>query len=77
MLFDLLIATVDPDKRGPSVGLYHTTTGVASVLAPLLATAAADQIGIVPMLLFSAFLRAAGALLFLFLGIGREDQHAK
>jgi hypothetical protein len=73
VLFDLLIATVAPDKRGPSVGLYHTTTFIATIIAPLLATAASDWIGIIPMLLVAALLRAAGAFLFWTLGIGRPE----
>ena len=76
VLFDLLIATVAPDKRGPSVGLFHTTTFIATIIAPLLATAASDWIGIIPMLLVAAFLRAAGAFLFWILGIGRPEPSA-
>jgi hypothetical protein len=71
VLFDLLIATCNPDLRGPSVGLYHTTTYIATFAAPLIATAAADRIGIVPMLLVAAALRATGTALFVLLGIGR------
>lgn len=73
VLFDLLVATVAPDKRGPSVGLYHTTTYLATFLGPVVATAAADWIGIVPMLFAAAFLRAAGTVLFATLGIGRTS----
>jgi MFS family permease len=76
VLFDLLVAAVDPKLRGPSVGLYHTTTYIATFAAPLLATAAADAIGIVPMLLLAATLRAAGTGLFAVLGIGREAEEA-
>lgn len=76
VLFDLLIATVDPDKRGPSVGFYHTTTFIATVIAPLMATAASDWIGIVPMLIVAAVLRAAGVFLFWMLGIGKGEQEA-
>lgn len=72
VLFDLLIATCSPELRGPSVGLYHTTSYIATFAAPLIATAAADRVGIIPMLLVAAGLRAAGTVLFLLLGIGRE-----
>ncbi len=74
VLFDLLVATCDPERRGPSVGLYHTTTYLATFLAPLLATAAADRIGIIPMLFAAGVLRAAGTLLFWTLGIGKESR---
>jgi MFS family permease len=76
VLFDLLVATCDPRMRGQSVGLYHTTTYIATFAAPLLATAAADKIGIVPMLLVAAALRAAGTGLFAILGIGNEAEEA-
>lgn len=76
VLFDLLVAAVDPKLRGPSVGLYHTTTYIATFAAPLLATAAADSIGIVPMLLVAATLRALGTGLFAILGIGHEAEKA-
>jgi hypothetical protein len=71
VLFDMLIATLDPDKRGPSVGFYHTTTYIATIVAPLVATAASDWIGIIPMLFVAAALRAAGVVLFWTLGIGK------
>jgi hypothetical protein len=70
VLFDLLVATVGPENRGQSVGLYHTTTYIATFVAPLLATAAADWVGIIPMLLVAAMLRAAGTGMFAVLGIG-------
>ena len=76
VLFDLLIAVVDPKLRGPSVGLYHTTTNIATFVAPLLATALADVIGIIPMLLCASALRATGTGLFAVLGIGREADEA-
>ena len=76
VLFDLLVATCRPDMRGPSVGLYHTTTYIATFAAPLLATAAADRIGIIPMLLVAAALRVTGTGLFAVLGIGREADDA-
>lgn len=73
VLFDLLMATVRSEMRGPSVGLYHTTTYIATFAGPLLATAAADRIGIIPMLLVAAALRAAGTGMFALLGVGREE----
>ncbi len=76
VLFDLLIKTIDPDKRGPSVGLFHTTTFIATIIAPLIATAASGWIGIVPMLIVAASLRAAGAALFWVLGIGAVQSDA-
>lgn len=76
VLFNLLVATVDPQQRGPSVGLYHTTSYIATFAAPLIATAAADAVGIVPMLLIAAGLRGIGTLLFAILGIGRESEKA-
>jgi hypothetical protein len=74
VLFDLLIAVVDPDKRGQSVGLYHTTTYVATFVGPIVATAAADAFGLIPVLWAAALLRLSGTALFMGLGIGREAE---
>ena len=73
VLFDLLVATLAPENRGPSVGIYHTTTYIATFVGPIVATAGADRFGIVPMLFVAAALRAAGTILFWLLGVGATE----
>ncbi len=72
VLFDVLIATCPPDERGTAVGLYHTSVYIATFLAPLLGTLAADYVALSTLLVVAAALRFGGWLLFVVLGVGKQ-----
>ncbi len=74
VIFDVAAATAPAEARGAAIGVYHTSTYIATFVAPLIGTAAAQQVGIDTMLIVAAVLRMAGGLLFLLLRVGREEE---
>lgn len=51
-------------KKYSSTAIYSTVMNIGAFVGPLIGVAAADRIGIIPVLLIGGMLRVAGALLF-------------
>lgn len=71
VFFDLLLSTVPAEHQASYVGMYQTTVYIATFLAPMVGTALADGVGIVPALIAGTVLRLAGAGMMARLGVGR------
>lgn len=70
VLFDISLATAPPERTASYIALYQLTTYIATLVAPLVGTLLADLFGYTPALLTGAALRFAGAILFIWLGVG-------
>lgn len=70
VLFDILLSTAPKHHTATYIALYQMTTYVATLLAPLLGTLLAEQIGLTPTLYITSALRFAGVGLFVLLGVG-------
>jgi MFS family permease len=70
--FDLVLSTVPSDHQASYIGLYQTLQNTALFLMPLIGTLLADTVGITIALLTAGALRMLGALLFFWMGIGRD-----
>jgi len=77
VIFDVAAATAPAEARGAAIGVYHTTNYIATFVAPLIGTAAAQQVGIGTMLIVAAMLRLAGGLMFLLLRVGHDEGAAQ
>lgn len=73
VIFDVAAATAPAEARGAAIGVYHTSNYVATFIAPLIGTAAAQQVGIGTMLMVAAALRLAGGVMFLLLRVGHGE----
>ncbi len=71
VFFDVVLATCPHENQATYVGIYQTTVQMATFLAPLMGTALADLVGIVPALILATVLRFAGAALLTYLGVGK------
>ena len=70
VLFDISLSTAPPERTAAYIALYQLTTYIATLVAPLVGTLLADLFGYTPALLTGAAFRLAGALLFVWLGVG-------
>ncbi len=71
VFFDLLLNTVPAEHQASYIGMYQTTVYIATFMAPLIGTALADGVGIVPALIVGTVLRLAGAGMMARLGVGK------
>jgi hypothetical protein len=70
VVFDILLSTCPTDHQPAYIGIYQTTLNVAVFLAPLMGTALAEAVGIVPALIAGTVLRLAGFALLAVLKVG-------
>lgn len=73
VFFDMVLATSPSENQATYIGFYHTTIYVATFAAPLIGSALADVVGLVPLLIVATILRLTGAGLMLRLGVGRSE----
>jgi Na+/melibiose symporter-like transporter len=73
VFFDILLDSCPADYQAAYVGMFQSTVFLAAFLAPLVGTAMASSVGIVPALIAASFVRFAGFGLMLVLGVGKES----
>jgi MFS family permease len=71
VFFDVVLATCPRENQATYVGIYQTTVQMATFLAPLIGTAFAGAVGLVPVLIVASVLRLAGAVMLKVLGVGK------
>jgi len=73
VFFDVLLGTCPAERQTAYIGMYQTTVYIAGLLAPMVGTALASAVGIVPALVLGTALRLAGFVLMAMLGVGKAE----
>ncbi len=77
VMFDISLSTCPPERIASYIALYQMVSYTATLIAPMIGTFLAGQIGYSPALFLSAGLRFAGAVLFIVLGVGAVGAAAR
>ncbi len=72
VFFDVVLATCPRENQATYVGIYQTTVQMATFMAPLIGTALAGVVGLMPAMILATVLRFAGAILLKLLGVGKD-----